>query len=353
MTPTVTLRKAGWTAVFPHPETGKRRQVVVESEEAGWQLIRQEAQAAAKRQDEEQRSEVKQGPAAPTGGFTIQDACDLSWKRRYKGTASADNSVITGHYKRMQRYFGRRTQLAAVTSIWFNEWREDLLDEGLSNTTINRITATMRALRQDALMFNAVTDLPMWPKSLRVTKIKPRFLSKEEEQRMVAYWQAQGELEMVDIFTVRISTGCRWPETALLTPRDIDAANNSATFWKTKNGEFRTVPMPTKGTAHKGAAREVLIRRAAAVGMDNPLFSYSYEMYRSRFAKCVDDLRLPGRVKPHCTRHTMAARAVSGNVSTQQLRHWGGWKSTAALESYAHMDTQGLKHMQKVLEGFQ
>ena len=345
MKPTVTLRKAGWTAVFPHPETGNRRQVVVESEEAGWILIQQEAQAAAKRQDEEQRSEVKQGPAGPTGGFTIQDACELSWKRRYRGTASADNHVIVSHYKRMQRYFGRRTQLAAVTSIWFNEWREDLIDEGLKNTTINRITATMRALRQDALMFNAVTDLPMWPKSLRVTKIKPRFLSKEEEQRMVAYWQAQGELEMVDIFTVRISTGCRWPETALLTPRDINQENNNATFWKTKNGEFRTVPMPKK-------AREVLIRRAAAVGMDEPLFSYSYEQYRKRFAKCVEDLRLPGRVKPHCTRHTMAARAVSGNVSTQQLRHWGGWKSTAALESYAHMDTQGLKHMQKVLEGF-
>ena len=40
MKPSVTLRKAGWTAAFPHLVTGKRRQVVVESEEAGWILIK-------------------------------------------------------------------------------------------------------------------------------------------------------------------------------------------------------------------------------------------------------------------------------------------------------------------------
>ena len=51
MTPTVTLRKAGWTAAFPHPETGKRRQVVVESEQEGWDLIQRETKAAAIKRD--------------------------------------------------------------------------------------------------------------------------------------------------------------------------------------------------------------------------------------------------------------------------------------------------------------
>ena len=65
----VTFRKAGWTADYVSPTTGKRRQVVVESEDAGWALIQQEGQAAAAAEDKARRTGVKQAPAAPMGGF--------------------------------------------------------------------------------------------------------------------------------------------------------------------------------------------------------------------------------------------------------------------------------------------
>ena len=130
MTPTVTLRKAGWTAVFPHPVTGKRRQVVVASEEAGWQLIQQEMQAAAKQQDKQQRSDEKQAPAPPTGGFTLDQAYKLSWKRRFKGQSQAERRVPC-NWRRIRSYFGGSTQLASITSIWFQQWRDDMRDEGM------------------------------------------------------------------------------------------------------------------------------------------------------------------------------------------------------------------------------
>lgn len=340
----VTLRKQGWTADFISPLTGKRRQVVVESEDAGWALIQQEGQAAATAEDKAQRTGVRQAPAAPTGGFSVRDAWELSWQRRFKGQRSALNS--RSNYKRIALFFGTRTQLCAISNLWFNEWREEMQAEGLKPTAINRITSTLQAMRADALLFGKVTDVPMLPKNLRVTKIPPRFLSQEEVNLLVSFFRAKNDQQMEDMFLFRISEGCRFEEAQRLTPRDINLAADQVTFWKTKNGSPRTVPLV-------GVAREIVKRRTEGLRIDQQLFELSYGQWQYRFSQATEALQLPGRVVGHTTRHTMAARAVSANVSTQLLKHWGGWKSTAALEHYAHLDTQGLKHMQRALEAFQ
>ena len=340
----VTLRKQGWTADYVSPTTGKRRQVVVESEDAGWALIQQEGQAAAVAEDKAQRTGVKQAPAAPMGGFSVQQAWELSWERRFKGQRSAPNAQ--SNYKRIARFFGTRTQLAAISNIWFNQWRDKLQAEGLKPTAINRITCTLQAMRADALLFGKVSDVPQLPKNLRVTKIPPRFLSQEEVNLLVSFFRAKNDQDMEDMFLFRISEGCRFEEAQRLTPRDINLAADQVTFWKTKNGSPRTVPLV-------GIAREIVRRRSEGLKADQQIFDLSYGQWQYRFAQATKALKLPGRVVGHTTRHTMAARAVSANVSTQLLKHWGGWRSTAALEHYAHLDTQGLKHMQRALESFQ
>ena len=340
----VTLRKQGWTADFVSPATGKRRQVVVESEEAGWALIQAEGQAAAIESDKAQRTDIKKAPAAPTGGFSVQEAWELSWQRRFKGQAQTKQA--RSNYKRIASFFGTRTQLAAITSIWFNQWRDSMQKEGMKATAINRVVATLTAMRADALLFGKVIDLPMLPKNLRVTRIPPRFLSQEEVNLLTQFWRVRRDQQMLDLFLFRISEGCRFEEARRLTPRDVDLVADQVTFWKTKNGQPRTVPLV-------GVAREIVARRCRGLKADDQLFSYTYGQWQARFKEATDALRLPGRVVGHTCRHTMAARAVSANVSTQLLKHWGGWKSTAALEHYAHLDTQGLKHMQKALESFQ
>ena len=168
----VTLRKQGWTADYISPTTGKRRQVVVESEDAGWALIQQEGQAAATAEDKaRQRTGVRQAPAAPMGGFSLQQAWELSWERRFKGQAQA--RIARNSYTRISGFFGSRTQLCAISNIWFNQWRESMLAEGLKPSNINRVASALLAMRADALLFGKVTDLPMLPKALRVTKIRP------------------------------------------------------------------------------------------------------------------------------------------------------------------------------------
>ena len=125
----VTLRKQGWTADYISPITGKRRQVVVESEDAGWALIQQEGQAAATAKDKG----LRQAPAAPMGGFSLQQAWELSWERRFKGQAQA--RIARNSYTRIAGFFGTRTQLCSISNIWFNQWRESMLAEGLKPAT--------------------------------------------------------------------------------------------------------------------------------------------------------------------------------------------------------------------------
>ena len=210
MTDRVTLRKQGWTADFISTATGKRRQLVVESEDAGWALIQAEGLAAAIKKDKAKRSGIKKAPAAPTGGFSVQDAWELSWERRFKG--QAQTKQVRSNYKRISHYFGTRTQLEAISSIWFNQWRDSMRKEGLKTTAINRVVATLTAMRADALLFGKVIDLPMLPKNLRVTRIPPRFLNQEEVNLLTQFWRVRGDQQMLDLFLFRISEGCRFEE---------------------------------------------------------------------------------------------------------------------------------------------
>lgn len=341
----VTLRKAGWTADWINPATNKRRQVVVDSEEAGWALIQEELHAAAVSTDKQQRTGVKEAPPAPKEGFTLEEAFELSWKRRFKGQRQAEFQK-NSNWKRIRTYFGHKTQLASITSIWYQQWRDDMLAGGVKPESINRYTGALMAMRSDALLFGKVVDLPILPQRLRETKIPPRFLSQEEVNLMTHFWTVQKDWQMLDIFLFRLSEGCRFGEVQRLTPRDVDLAADQVTFWETKNGEPRTVPLV-------GVARKIVERRCRGLKADDPLFTYSYPQYRRRFKQATVALKLPGRVVGHTTRHTMAVRAIAANISTQLLKHFGGWKSTSALERYAHLDTQGLKHMQKALESYQ
>ena len=116
----VTLRKQGWTADFISPLTGKRRQVVVESEDAGWALIQQEGQAAATAKDKG----LRQAPAAPWAAFRCSKpgSCPGS-------VASKDRLRPTSPATATPSGFFNRTQLCAISNIWFNQWPESMLAE--------------------------------------------------------------------------------------------------------------------------------------------------------------------------------------------------------------------------------
>lgn len=328
---------------------GKRKQNRVSSEAEGWELIQRARKQAVIDHDQQQRTGIKKAPPAPTGGFSVAEAWELSYQRRFKGQASVLNTE--SHYKKIRSYFGPNTQLDAISAIWLDQFRQELL-RTISAKSVNRVVSVLRAMRSDAITFGRLIDVPTWPKQLAETKIPPRFLSGEEVDAMLAYWAEKAAANpsctyelMIDFVQFRLCQGSRFGESIRVTPRDVNRRTGDVTFVFTKNGSPRTVPL-------LAVAMDIVKRRSAALGSDAQIFPIRYSTFQRQWAECRDALGLGGRVVPHVLRHTMATRAVSANVSTAQLMHFGGWKSLSALDHYSHIDTQGLQSMKRALENY-
>ena len=352
MTPTVTLRKAGWTAVFPHPKTGKRRQVVVESEEAGWILIKREQLQAAAEREQAIRSGTRVAPKEHQGGFTLAQAFELSWQRRFSQQSQSQRRCAKRVFGYASEFFGPNTQLDRITAQWLDEWRT-YMNRTVKNKTVNRYVAVLQGMRSDAIEYGRLSSLPMWPKRLSETHetLPPRYLSEEEFQRMTAYWRQQAELrqkpnkwgEMEDFFKFRLVHGSRFEESKRLKVKDINWQAGSLTFWDTKNGEPHTFPM-TSGDA------EILRRRCKGLKPDETVFTMSYTTFFEKMKETREVLKLEGRVVGHVARHTMATRAIAEGESTANVMMWGNWKSLRSMRQYVHNDTKGMERTRDLMQ---
>ena len=331
---------------------GKRKQRRVPNAEAGWQLIEREKRQLVIDLDQQQRTGIKTAPAAANGRLSLTEAFDLSMERRFKGQAQIQN--IESHWKKIRSYFGPNTQLSAISAIWLDEFRQHLLKK-VKAVAVNRTVSVLRAMRSDAITFGRLISVPTWPPQLTESKIPPRFLSGDEVDAMLAYFHTKTTAmegnsrskwnQMADLMQFRLCQGSRFYETVRITPRDVNWTTGDITFWKTKNGSPRTVPLLAN-------ALEIVQRRSTQLETDQRIFNISYRAFSEHWKEAVEALGLPGRVVGHTTRHTMATRAVSSNIATTQLMHFGGWKSLSALQLYSHIDTQGLQSMKKALEQY-
>ena len=248
MQPTVTLRKAGWTAVFPHPKTGKRRQVVVESEEAGWVLIKREELQAAAEREQQMRRGVRQAPNAPGKEITLTEAYELSYERRFRHHKPASQRKARLVFKLACEFFGPNIPLSGITAQFFDEWRM-YLSRSLQNQTINRYATILGSMRADAIQYRSA-NLPAWPKNLdeEHERIAERFLTEEEILRMFDYFKQQAVIrqqpnkwaEMEDFWLFRLQHGSRFEESRAVKVKDLDWEQQTITFWLTKNGSPHT-----------------------------------------------------------------------------------------------------------------
>lgn len=347
----VVLRKRGdthvWVADWTDPATGKRKQHTVESEDAGWARINAFRQEALIKADQEQRSGVKQPPKAVTTRLTVKQAFDNSWLKRWKGTAGA--AGVESTYRRIAEFFGPNTELTAISAIWFDQWREQMLQQGKNPKTVNKNTSVLRSMAKDAIKFGKLIDTPTWPDNLSETRIDPRWLSDDEIQALRNFFRIRAKAspasswaEMEDVFVLRLCQMTRSGETLRLTPRDV--LGSDVIFRKTKTGKPRTVPIIDE-------SMEILRRRCHGKKPDELLFNISIDRYTTNFRTAVRALQLPGRVTGGISRGTGATRATNRGVPLPITQGMGGWTTLTGIAHYAHCDTQSLQVMREALKG--
>ncbi|WP_206438798.1 site-specific integrase [Mesorhizobium sp. M7D.F.Ca.US.005.01.1.1] len=217
-----------------------------------------------------------------------------------------------------------------------------LRQRGNSNATINRKMAALSKLLRKAHKMGDIHSLPEFRRQKeRAGRI--RFLERDEEARLFAAIKSRNE-DAYRLSVFLVDTGCRLGEALGLIWNDI--REHRVSFWITKSGRSRTIPMtervkeviklpPTEGRRPKGPFTKLSQAQFRAIWND---------------AKAEVGLGADDQVVPHILRHTCASRLVQGGIDIRRVQMWLGHQTLSMTMRYAHLATNDLDGCVIVLE---
>jgi integrase len=275
--------------------------------------------------------------------FTIVQARDQSLRVRWAGTSYERTAAI--YSQAVVDFFGPGCLVSEVTAPKVAAWREALLRGGNRPATVNRKVSALRAMLTDAVIYGHLAAVPTLPPQLRAQNSRDRVISDDERRGMAAAMVQMGQPAAADMLDFLLETGARFGEVSKLRAKDVDLTRRRVTFWETKSGRPRTVPLTTRAT-------EALSRNMPPVP-DGRVWPYDYTRFSWLFQKAKDACGLGGDpgVTIHTCRHTCATKLASSGISLHQLMAWGGWTSLASVQRYLHLHVDALGGCVQALEG--
>lgn len=216
----------------------------------------------------------------------------------------------------------------------------ELRRKGNRNATINRKLAIIYKLLRKAHSMGIISRVPTYLR-LRENNARVRFLTPEEEAALFAAMKARSE-DHFRLCTFLIDSGARVGEALNIKWQDINT--NSVTFWITKSGKSRTVPLTQR-------ARDALLdgrgrSRLGPFGM----VDYQRFLYDWRAARKSVGLGNDQQVVPHILRHTCASRLVQAGIDLRRVQTFLGHQTIQMTLRYAHLATTDLDQCAIALE---
>lgn len=172
----------------------------------------------------------------------------------------------------------------------------------------------------------------------RENNTRDRWLTCEEERRLLA--ASAPWLQEIIVFAIH--TGMRCGEILNLTWAGVDLNRRTATVFKSKNGERRTIPLShtlVQALQNKASSRrmdsELVFTSAARTPLDAPNLRRSFRLALKHGQ--VSDFRF------HDLRHTCATRMVQAGVDLYKVQRILGHKSPMMTQRYAHHYPESLR----------
>jgi len=298
--------------------------------------------AEAERLRRELRQQLMAEPVVSAAGFTITQARQLSLQVRWAGKAYERTAAI--YSAAAVDFFGASTPLQTINATAVEQWRASLRKAGNQPATINRKVSALKAMFSDAELHGRIGAVPRLPKQLPNGGHKDRTMTDQERDLFCKFFLEIGEPAAADLLVFLLETAARWGEAERLRSGDVDLERRRATFWQTKSGKPRTVPLTRR-------AFDALERRVSAVP-GHRVWPYEYARFRRLFDRAKDAAGLAGdpSLTIHTTRHTAASKLASAGISLVQLKAYGGWSSLAAVQRYLHLSTDALADCVEALE---
>ena len=273
-------------------------------------------------------------PAAPTQttlGPFIEEHFEYLW---------GDDKARDHTYKRCQvviRKIGADTPLVQLTEQRIAQFVTAEKQEGAANGTINRKLCVLSKVLKLALRLKLIKELPYIQK-LREGQGRIRFFTKQEERKISNWFDHMGLDVTYHLVRFLLYTGARRSEGLKLSFRDIEWKASdpvSVTFWDTKSGDARTIPL----NALSAEAIKAMAQRqpdAAPTARVFPLpddtFSGHWDAMRTALGYDEDHQFLI-----HTLRHTCASRLVQAGVDLRRVQKFMGHKTITTTLRYAHL----------------
>ena len=281
---------------------------------------------------------------APSSGPAVRAAAEHSLAEltdRYMNVLWEEGS----HKNNVRSFLGELNEilLGRKFSVFSDESIDRLIgalrERGNSNATINRKMAALSKLLRKAEKMGDIRSLPEFRRQ-REKAGRIRILDADEEARLFAAIRARSE-DAWRLSVFLVDAGCRLGEALGLMWQDI--ADDRATFWITKSGRSRTVPLTAR-------ARNAI--EAPKNGGSGPFANLTQPGFRAVWNDAKAEIGLSGdtQVVPHILRHTCASRLVRGGIDIRRVQMWLGHRTLSMTMRYAHLATSDLDACVKVLE---
>jgi len=260
-------------------------------------------------------------------------------QRVWKGTKGEKTAMLNG--RAVVDFFGPNSDYKTVTVDQVDTFSMTLVQQGNGDATINRKLSALSKMLRFAVSRGWMDKAPVIEKK-REPQNRLRWLDKEEENRLLATCLQFGKQDFAHYLTFLLDTGARVSEALKLEWRDINFDQNLVTFWDTKNGQPRSIPMTSR-------VKTMLNNRLGNFVKPFP-FNQAHVNHTWSFIRAHMGLANDNQFVPHCLRHTCASRLVQRGVPILTVKEWLGHKSLAVTLRYAHLAPKQLFDAVKVLE---
>lgn len=269
----------------------------------------------------------------PTLGAYVERCLSVVWGNvKARDTKVSMTGVIA-------RHFGPARPLDTITIKDINDFIDTLRRKGRSTTTLNEYIGIINRILNEAHEEGCPFPGGTPPRVKRIPH-KPggriREISEAELATLVRHFtETFNQRHQALLILFLRWTGCRRGEALDLRWEDI--TGNRITFWETKNGESRSIPILPP-------VAEVL-RELRTAGVSRPFERvqvHSFVHYWKQ-ARGLMNLQSDPEFVVHALRHTSCSHQVRQGVPLMHVQRWHGHKDIKMTMRYAHLAPEDLE----------
>jgi integrase/recombinase XerC len=250
--------------------------------------------------------------------------------------------------------FGQE-DVEGVNYSQIRSWIVDLVDQGMSNVSVNRKMASLKAFYKFLLKSKQIQVNPMLKhKSLKTPKIvQVPFSEKELKDLLVQIDVPLGFEEIRDKLIIEMfyMTGMRRAELIGLMIKDVDVYSNVVKVLGKRNKE-RIIPILPIVADQLGSYMKEREALDEIVDLDYFFLSkkglklsesFVYRLINSYFSRVSEKVKK----SPHVLRHTFATHLLNNGADLNSVKELLGHSSLASTQVYTHSSLAELKKVYK------